>query len=182
MRKKTIKEFSPPIDYIISTDDAHVAEGYPNMNWGDATALYLQSYTENYKNERIFLKFDLSGTPANSKIVKVDLYLHRWRGKFADVDVRCYSIDDSWGEGTLTWNNQPTIKDMLGEVRLKRGGPEWYSWDVTSFVLSELERDKVASFCLKALTEDESGQHAFSSREWRGGTLSPYLKVIYYPA
>ncbi|GAI12679.1 unnamed protein product, partial [marine sediment metagenome] len=121
---------------LAPTDDAHVAEGYPGNNYSD-TVLYLQSYTADYKNERIFLKFDLSSIPSNAEIVQAKLHLYSWKGRYANVVAQCRAVqDDTWGETTSTWNSQPAYGEVLDTVLLQELAAEnkWHSWDVTSFV------------------------------------------------
>jgi len=168
----------PTID-ILPTDDTHVAEGYSDNNFGDLTALFLQSYIEGYKNERIFLKFDLSTIPAGSRIIQAKLHLYSWRGKYSSINAQAYSVnDDAWSEVTITWNSQPSIGKFLDVVLLDNVTAEnnWHSWDVTGFVVSEFAGDKIASLCLKAEVEGVSGQYAFESKEW-WETLRPYLEI-----
>jgi hypothetical protein len=181
----TKSELRMPTDTVqmIPTDDAHVAEGYPDNNFGDRMALFIQSRTTGYKNERIFLKFDLATVPADSKVVQAKLYLYCWRGKYASLDLQCYSVnvDSTWEEGTITWNNKPALEEVLDTVILENLAAEnkWHSWDVTKFVASEFAGDKVVSFCLKVSVESLSGQYAFESKEWWDARLHPYLEVTY---
>ena len=165
---------------INPTDDAHVAEGYPANNYSD-TALYLQSYTADYKNERIFLKFDLGIIPTSAEIVQAKLHLYSWKGRYANVVAQCRAVqDDTWGETTLTWNSQPAYGEVLDTVLLQELAAEnkWHSWDVTSFVRNQFKGDKVASLALRAEVEGASGQYSFESKEWVDATLHPNLEVI----
>ena len=166
---------------INPTDDAHVAEGYPANNYND-TALYLQSYPADYKNERIFLKFDLSSIPTSAEIVQAKLHLYSWKGRYANVVAQCRAVqDDTWGETTLTWNSQPAHGEVLDTVLLEGLAAEnkWHSWDVTSFVRNQFKGDKIASLALRAEVEGASGQYSFESKEWVDATLHPNLEVIY---
>lgn len=172
---------------MVPTDDAHVAEGYPDNNFGDKTALYLQSYTNGYKNERIFLKFDLSGIPNGSIITQAKLYLHCWYGNYGRTDAQCYLVEDSWGEKTINWNNQPTQRYMEGNGNAIKGvlldnvtaENLWHSWDVTSLVANKFTGKKVVSLCLSAASENLSGLYVFDSKEWWDETLHPYLEITY---
>lgn len=174
---KTVKKIAP-------TTDANVTQGYPDNNRGDTTALYLQRDTEGYKNERIFLKFNLDEIPAGSRIKQARIHLYCWRGKDSSMNAQALGVkDDTWDEATITWNNQPSTGEVLDAILLDSLAAEnrWHSWDVTSFVETEYKGDKVVSLALKAAMEDASGQYAFESKEWFDTTLHPYLEVVYTP-
>jgi hypothetical protein len=180
-RKLRFKDLLRYVEYPVA-EDAHVAEGYPDNSFGDTTALYIQSYENGYKNERIFLKFDLSKAPAGAEVASAKLYLYCWRGRYAPINVQCYSVEnDSWEENRIAWNTQPALGELLDEVRLDNLAAEngWHVWNVTSFVASELAGDRVVSLCLKAEVENSGGQYAFESREWWQGLLRPYLEITY---
>ena len=169
--------FSAPIA------DTSVSEYSPDTNFGDGISLYLQSYSENNKNERILLKFDLSEIPADFDITQAKLYLYCWRGKFGPMNVQCYSADDGWDEQAITWKDQPGRGEVLDAVYLDNATAEnkWHSWDVTSFVRDKLNDRKVVSLLLKAEVEDSSGLYAFESNEWWDVALRPYLEIDYTP-
>ncbi len=164
--------------------DACVSEYRPDTNFGDGISLYLQSYSENNKNERILLKFDLSEVPAGLHVTQAKLYLYNWHGEFSPINVQCYSADDGWEEETITWNDQPARGRVLDKVYLnnKTAENKWHSWDVTSFVRNQLNGDEVVSLLLKANVENSSGLYAFESKEWWDVALRPYLEIIYTPS
>ena len=165
--------------------DAHVAEGYPNSNYGSGNTLYLQSSTTDNKNERIFLKFDLSTISSTATIIDAEVWLWCRRAESADINAQCRKVtDDTWSETLLTWGTSTGMEtgNVLDTVALKFLPPSedtWISWDVTSFVLSEFAGNMKASFCIKAETEGTSGQYTFNSKEWPNENERPYLKVTY---
>jgi hypothetical protein len=165
---------------IPPSDDAHVTERHPDTNYGDKTSLQLRSGAKGLKNERIFLKFDLSALPAGATILEARLYLYSWWGR-VDLDAQSRGVEnDDWSEDTITWNNQPSYGGVLDTVTLTREARNnWSSWDVTSFVENEFTGDRVASFCLRAAVEDAKGWYRFRSREYDNVAARPYLEVAY---
>jgi len=70
-------------------------------------------------------------------------------------NVQCWSVDnDAWLENELKgWENRLTLGTLLDNTRVTNEG-YWYSWDVTSYVISQWKSDNKATFCLKAENED----------------------------
>jgi hypothetical protein len=66
------------------------------------------------------------------------------------VTVGCHGLDnDSWTEQTLTWNTAPaSLATVLGSSLVSNQG-QYYEFDVTSYVRSQLNGDKVVSLVLK---------------------------------
>ena len=58
-----------------------------------------------------------------------------------------YSVSsDSWGENTVTWNNEPGPGVLLGTINVLDAGP--VAFDITAYVESELAGDKWVSLLL----------------------------------
>ena len=166
--------------------DAHVAEGYPDSNYGSTTSLYVQNDLGSpYKNERAYLRFDLSRIPPGTSIASARYFNYCWRVIGAvgqNVEVRAVE-NDNWGEMTITWNNQPGYGEVLDTTAIYGAGA-WYSWDVTSFVAREFAGDenKKASIVMKAEREGVVGAgaftYAFESKEWGVVAQRPYLEIL----
>jgi len=101
------------------------------------------------------------------------------------TDVKAVS-DDAWDETTLTWNNAPAVGATLDTTMVYDddtvGTEVWYSWDVTSFVTSELAGDGVASLCL--LSENKEADNTdctvwFYTKDEDGTSDDPYIEVTY---
>ena len=166
--------------------DADVEDGNPDMNNGAAENLYVQSASTNasfYGDERIWLKFDLSGIPAGATIDSATLKLYCW-GNFeatANLPADVHSCsDDSWTETGISWNTQPVPGGVLDTEILDVGTVDvWYGWDVTPFAASQAAGDAIASFMLKPQMEDSAtaNAYAFDSREYQSGAMAPTLEV-----
>lgn len=171
---------------IIPSDDAQVVQGDPAANFGTATSIYIASASGgSYQNERGWFKFDLTDqVPPGASIVS------------AKLRVYCYSADDtqnmatgvqgsnndSWNETNVTWDNQPSLDTSeLDQVELKANeNYKWVEWDVTSFVTTEQNGDRIVSLVVKASTEgsDPYETYVFDSKEY-SAALAPRLRVEY---
>ena len=169
-------------------DDTYVAQGYPDNNFGNATAVDLQSFTEDYKNERIFIKYNLAGLPPENNVTSAKLYYWCWNAYADDLDAEVWTVDnDNWTETTLTWNNQPAYGNVL-DMKTLTSWPTtventWISWDVTPYVAGQRLTDNIASFCMKAEVENTSGRYWLDAREtpFKWENLRPYLEITLGP-
>ncbi|HVN98281.1 MAG TPA: DNRLRE domain-containing protein, partial [Syntrophorhabdaceae bacterium] len=171
--------------YISPTADAQVVSGSPSSNYGTSTNLYVQSSNSGaYKDERAWLKFDLSGIPAGSTISSAALQLWNWKSAGAALPTEVHGGDsDGWiesGTGSITWANQPTFGPALNTQTLAAGASSlWYSWDVTSFAQGKWSGNKLVSLVVRAATEDSTDatapSYAFDSKEY--GSNAPILQV-----
>lgn len=167
---------------LLPTEDAQVAEGYPDANYGDRTYVYVGNDMESpYKNERGFFKFDLSTIPENLTVADARLYNYCWSMYGATSEnVQARAVDnDGWGELAITWNNQPPHGVILDTTSVPSTN-SWYYWDFTSFVQSQFAGDNVASLCLRAEVENQVSPEAFayaleSKEYWE---KRPYLEVL----
>jgi len=168
-------------------DDAQVVEGYPSSNYGANTYMYVQSASSgasSYQDERAWVKFDLNGQlPSGSTIDTAKLLLYCWKADGPDMQATAHgSTDDVWDEMSITWNNQPIFDIELDTIQLIQGQINiWREWNVTTFVQTQWNDDKVVSLVVKPTVEGASPAHtfAFDSKEWSGGNYAPILQVEY---
>jgi len=168
------------------TDDSYVDQWhYPDRNYGGKKSLLLRSLMAGgvSRNQRIFMKFDLSSIPSDMVVKRAKLWLYCYRAGGGDMDVQACAVDnDNWGENTITWDNQPAYGATVGSTTLYLGQEGWYSLDITSFARGEHEGNKKASLCLKALQEDSKARYMFRSKEYGVADLRPYLEVYWAPS
>ena len=172
---------------VTASADTQVAEGHPTYTYGSATNLYLQSYTSDFGNERIWTKFDLNGkVPSGATITSATLGLYQWwtYGQGGDMEASVHGCtNDSWTESTLNWNTQPAFEATAQDtVTLVETVKQWYEWDVAGFVQNEVTAgDDTLSFVLKPATENSSMAltYNFDSKEYSSGAYAPKLEVSY---
>ena len=164
--------------------DAQVISATPSSNQGTATNIFVGSAASgSFQNERAWLRFDLSSLPANATIVSAKLNMYCWKTAGASLPTELHSsTTDTWGETTITWNNQPAFSDTLDSVTLNANALNfWYQWDATSFVQSEWGGDKMVSLMVKSTTEGSTDatppSYGFDSKEYSSGANAPYLQV-----
>jgi hypothetical protein len=179
--------------------DAYVNEQQPNTNYGGEIVTWLGSTANFYlsagvwrRDQRTWMKFDLSGIPAaippmnwTKNNLHARLYAWSWgiHGAWGK-NVQCRGRgNDSWLENEITWNNPPGASTLLDTARVATNDG-WVSWDVTNFVRSESQSDGVASFCLMAETEGldypENFACEFYTREERDENIRlPFIAIGY---
>jgi acid phosphatase type 7 len=156
------------------TDDARVAEAFPNAKYG----LYnlFTSGTAGEQHEA-FLKFDVSGLTGEVKSAILRVYVYDETTDGPAV----YAADTNWSEATLTWNTKPA---MTGTGVADAGyvpAEGYYDFDVTSLVSG----NGTYSFDLRQPGSD--GMRAFGKEKVRAygeeaADLHPELIVNTTPA
>jgi hypothetical protein len=100
---------------IQAGDDTFVAESYPDHNYSGSETMYTKNF---YCGSQVWLKFDLSSlVPPTGYSLQVNSVSLQSNGSNAGdcgtyQDTAWFVADDTWTEGTITWNNRPTV---LGE-------------------------------------------------------------------
>lgn len=161
--------------------DSSVASGNPNNNYGTQTSMYVMGSTvDAFKNERSWLKFDLSSLPSGTAITNATLHLYCWSVQGSPLPASLHGgTTDSWTETGINWSNQPTFGSALDTQTLSSVN-SWYVWDATSFVQNEIAGDKTVSLVVKAVTEDSPATTApkfiFDAKEYSSN--HPFLQVV----
>ena len=170
----------PPI-YTMA--DAFVCDQTPDNNMGDAKTVIVgtQLYYENLEVCRGYWKLDLSDIPSGVIIDNAHFkaYTHYGgeNGGYPNYDNTTLTVtlkevdDDDWDEHTITWSNAPDMGSSLGSVVVGPTDRRWYSWDVTSFVASQIEGgDTIISLGMVSANE---GVNAFVP--WTAKEETAYL-------
>jgi gliding motility-associated-like protein len=123
-----------------------------------------------------YLRFDLSSL-ALSNVNNVYLYL---RGKTAAAYpnklIGVYSVADVlWTEDNITGSNKPTFSaSPISTTVVYDINEQWYQWDVSSYVLSQLALgEKEVSLVLRAETTEDRVVNFYSAET----SLSPHLVI-----
>jgi hypothetical protein len=140
--------------------DTYVRDGsYASTNYGTATEMQVRSGSTGFTRQG-FLVFDVS---AYSSITgaKLQLYVGQ-SGTSEDLTLEVRAVSNTaWNENTLTWNNKPSMGQVLGSIVASGTGYVLYEFDVTDYVRDELIANNAAvSFGL-----------------YNPASSSPYIKV-----
>lgn len=169
---------------IGAAGDAQVARGYSGTNFGAANTLTVQSSASGYLDERAWVGFNLAGQlPPGAGITSAKLRLFCYRADQANnLATTLYGSDtDTWGETTITWDNQPAIGAALSSTTLNRAEEgTWIEWDATAHVQNRYNSGQNVSLMVRPTTEGTTTtvSFAFDSREY-SASLAPRLRVEY---
>jgi uncharacterized membrane protein len=139
---------TPP---FITVADAFVNEQTPTFNMGTAKTVVVGTQLYNLtslENCRGYWKLDLSDIPYGATIDNARFKAYTAFGGEnggyptygdATLTVTLKGVPDAgWDESTINWNNKPAMGSSLGSVVVPPTNYLWYSWDVTSFVASQI--------------------------------------------
>jgi len=171
--------------------DSYVDSKSPNSNEGTRLNLYAgddvrstsSGGTHNYQRNS-FIKFKVSDN-IRSKIVNGDyrinsavfgIYIDDTSSAVNDF----YTANNNWGESTLTYNNQPTLKQKLLTIELQsRYKNRYYEIpNIEIFIQTQLLESSEITIAITNAPENVGKDHQtkFDSKE----DLNPaYLKFIY---
>jgi hypothetical protein len=140
--------------------DTYVRDGsYASTNYGTATEMQVRSGTTGFTRQG-FINFDVS---AYSSVTSARLQLYvAQSGTSEDLTLEVRAVSNTaWNENTLTWNNKPSMGQVLGSIVASGTGYVLYEFDVTDYVRDELIANNAAvSFGL-----------------FNPSSASPYIKV-----
>jgi glucose/arabinose dehydrogenase len=173
---------APAAVTIGAVEDAYVRDGTnANITHGTTDPGLLMTKVaptgQLNNNREAYLTFDLSAYGGVSSVV-----LRAWGGvevtEIPSAPVGLFSVaNTNWSENSLTWNNKPaTGASPLAQATVASGGNMYYSFDVTSYVLSELAAGrKRISLALKNLAQTDQRVFWNSSE---AGSNPPELSII----
>lgn len=114
---------------VTPTDDAYVDASRPDRNYGSRTSMRV----DNTPQRTSFVQFNLqgSGTPASASL--------QINADSSGDDILVYAVaDNSWDEGSLTFNNSPALGSLLATIDGVSSGTTYYV-DVSSYVTGDGE-------------------------------------------
>jgi len=186
---------------ITASADSWV-ESYPlyDYNYGSDSILHVRNTTDITKRQT-FLRFDLSGLPADADITSATLNMYpMWKSDPRTVFLSVYSVsNDSWVEGNgndtgcnanetgtcgaslseyaISWNHKPSIGQLINTTSVSVD--KWASWDVTNAVESEYNNDKNLTLALSFSGSYQYHHKDFYSSEYNDTNFIPYLEITY---
>ncbi|MCT4644032.1 MAG: DUF4955 domain-containing protein [Carboxylicivirga sp.] len=161
--------------FIGIEEDTYIESGTNStINYGTANKVVIRSNTGTTKYDRqSFMKFDLSSLNAeaivNAKLVFSAKNKHGYNYSFFKVS------NDNWDENTMTWLNQPTAGDKIGQLNVYAPDIAWFEMDLTDYIQHEFNGDKIVS--LKIM--DDQFLNLWSMIESKESNNSPYLNIEY---
>jgi hypothetical protein len=167
--------FTPAADaYVRSGSYAGTAHGATDPN---ILITKLNSSGSADNDRQTYVRFNLAGTGANITSAVLKLYGKIDDSRSSNVPIGVFSVSStSWSESTITWNNKPaTSAAALATTAVTDATARYYSWDVTSYVQSELNAGRTqVSFALKS-AQITDPRITFNSKET--GSNPPQLEI-----
>jgi hypothetical protein len=164
--------------------DSFVRSDRGNTNYGGYD--YIETERVSYTSYS-FLRFNLGSLPSGARITSAVLEATAYMGTSwgGDGNVYTYLVpNDGWGEGTITWGNQPATQgSSLGSwwlwyssssVRFEQRGANW-SPALVAPVQEALDTDRRVSFRLHS----PGYGTAYRSREYPVAAVRPRLTLRY---
>ncbi len=114
----------------------------------------LPTNTDQTTFRKAYIKFNLFTYTKTIQSALLRLGIYQAAGTNNNDNASVYGlIDDSWTAASLTWENAPSNGEFI--TYQKFAGRSWtapdttYYLDITSYVKSELEGDKIVSICMQ---------------------------------
>ena len=106
----------------------------PNTNFGSAKDMNIQNQSDLVDwpcFSKYYIKFPLSGIPANKIILSATLTLFHWGNSGALTEpnlaqpsyIHVFSVNEDWNEATITWNNAPLAQENVSVARVDPAPP-----------------------------------------------------------
>lgn len=150
-----------------------------SRNYGSATYMTVGNNPD-HGISRSFLQFDLNSLIGIKGAKISSARLHLWQTNISSTTEKenIHPVTKSWNEGTITWNNQPTVGDVLTTENATDAG--WYEFDLTSLV-RQWYNGETANYGISVRHQDESKNRKsyFSSEYLNNTSKRPKLIVDY---
>ena len=146
--------------------DAHVAENYPNTNYGADDFLHVGNY-EHYGKVQAFYYFDISSLPDDW--TEAWIYVNFDHGSDM-VDVGVIINYEIWDETTITWNNMPNESNYIGHILCD-------GFDFRIPIKSEHVVNNGVGICLYGMGGEADGYIQGNSKE--GGNKIAWIELSY---
>jgi len=168
------------------TEDSYVESENPGTNYGGSNYLYSDTDIWNYyypnEYKRSYLKFDLSEIPVETDITTtiISANLKLYVNSIGDqsVDVGVYQSPSTWNEGTIIWNNAPSVSTPVIDIVTIVHDDTGYEWNVKDDIQDMIGND--ISFMVKSERTEYGYEYlSFRSREYYYEDKDPTLKVTY---
>jgi hypothetical protein len=159
---------------LTTSKDAWIDKTNPDSNLGGDSNLHVRPTSGS--DHQSLIQFESGGVPPGASISSAILELFQKDSKNQTINV--YRITQAWGQGTVTWNNQPGSDSFIwASFSGSASVPLTRSIEITALVQAWADGD-FPNFGLLLKSVSGSGDIQFSSRE---GGNPPALTVVYCP-
>lgn len=151
---------------LLPLADAFVRDGnFAASNYGKDTSLIIKGSAAGNYTRLSYLKFSLD-TISVTNIVSAKLRVYGSNTTDAtSASVSSYGVNtDTWTEIGITFSNAPKLSTTVLSSAGVNNANNYYEFDVTEFVKTQFNGDKVVSFVLKD-TANQNKNIVFNSRE-----------------
>jgi len=164
--------------------DAYLWSPNPDSNLGDFQYLCVGLSAVN-QIARSYLQFDLSSIPGTAVIDWAYVAIYYYSGSSAvATPIGIYSVNSSWSESTITWNNQPTSAATAEYTYTMPASPinTFYTWSIKDLVQGWID-GSITNYGVLLKDTNESTVEAwkcFYSSDWGTASQRPKLTISYY--
>ncbi len=169
--------FCPTFDAVA---DTHAQQDKATNNYGTDTSMLVRSWQAT-KNARAFVRFDVSSIPVGSTITSATLTLCAERVPSGTRTYEVHRVTASWGETTLTWNNQPSVAAAATDSATLPSSPSCMTWTVTADVQAWVDGTANDGWRMWDTVEGDNPKQIteFRTRENSVAAERPKLDVTY---
>jgi hypothetical protein len=179
---------APAATFVLSPEqDAYVHSWWElaDTNFGDAEATVTAMDYGKWA-ARTYIMFDFSGIPASEQITGAMLHLYQYDGMgYGSSGVRVHHLaNDTWDEGTITWNNRPDAGAYGDQIAYNSNDGYhigWSSWDLLFTGVWDASGDAADGLLSLLLKETELGTHGHIFYTKEAADLRPYLTITTSP-
>lgn len=173
---------------LTASADTFAAQEAPTFPLGTFVpeTLVVRSREES-RNARAFVRFNIAScVPAGSSVQSATMRLFMETAPSASRTYQVNRINASptWGEGTLTWNNQPgVVSPATAQTTTGTAGSVTLQWNVAADVQAFVSGGTNNGWRISDTIESSDSQRTavFTSKDTTTGNPRPQLVVTYYP-
>ena len=162
--------------------DCQVFALWPDTNSGSSKQIGVYCGTTNITH--LYMKFDTSHLPqvfSGFINIYIEFCTISPPGFYITMDFTIYKVIADWNENTITWNNQPTLGEIIGNITYELGprDPHVNQWAVNAFWKFPARDIKKCPYgiCIKGgECEDKNGPLGHS-RQYPTPGLRPYFSA-----
>jgi hypothetical protein len=165
--------------------DAYVFDNQPTWNYNlEYLVLGVSSIGTTWRS---YLQFDLSSLPPAAVILHASLglyYFSSYSVVLSSLPMGLYEVTGSWGEDTVTWNNQPASSSDAIDIQNIPASPtnDFVYWQIDDLVRGwhDGSIDNYGILLRRTYENSNSGYVEFWSSDYGTGNQRPKLVIDYY--